>query len=189
MDDYCLYANSVLFNTRDIQNRIVSLIKDEKTVYIVGCAAWLTNTSILHALLHKPCTIVCNPPPYQSIAALYNRCVPYYKGLSSIILLDQGTCQRHNMQALLHHKFLLGLDSRHIPIWLVNGSFNFTNHALCNIENMTVSTDSADMQLFFVEYQRVLGLVTKSETNIRALRDLHSQPSGFATNITPNTVH
>jgi phosphatidylserine/phosphatidylglycerophosphate/cardiolipin synthase-like enzyme len=158
MEDYTLYIHTVMFETKDIQARLLLLLKDPMVCYIVGCTAWLTNTEILMALMKKRCTIICNPPPYKSTYALYKQCNRYLPHHPAVICLELPSCARHNLKILMHHKFLIGLNNYHNPMWVLNGSFNFTNHALCNFENAIVHNDQPTLNLFCLEFQRILRL-------------------------------
>ncbi len=147
---------SILFNGRGIQNAIVRNIKREDTAYIVGCVAWLSNKRILKAMAE------------------------HLKGVTIITTTDKLTKRRKNQQAyaklrgcfaggvirtvgegkgrwksLMHHKFLLGLNEAREPIWIMNGSFNVTESAVTNIENLMVFDDPEIAQTFFEEFKRV----------------------------------
>ena len=147
---------SIIFDGRGIQNAIVRNIKREDTTYVVGCVAWLSNKRILKCMAEK------------------------LKGVTLITTADKLTKRRKNQQAyaklggcfaggvircvgegrgrfksLMHHKFLCGLDAAREPIWVMNGSFNVTESAVTNIENVMIFDDPEISTTFFEEFKRI----------------------------------
>ena len=147
---------SILFDGRGIQNAIVRNIKREDTAYIVGCVAWLSNKRILKNMAEQ------------------------LKGVSIITTTDKLTKRRNNQQAyaklsgcfqggvirtvgegrgrfksLMHHKFLIGLSPAREPLWVMNGSFNVTESAVTNIENVMIFDDKEISTTFFEEFKRL----------------------------------
>lgn len=147
---------SILFDGRGIQNAIVRNITREDTAYVVGCVAWLSNKRILKCMAEK------------------------LKGVTLITTADKLTKRRKNQQAyaklrgcfaggvircvgegrgrfksLMHHKFLCGLNLAREPIWVMNGSFNVTESAVTNIENVMIFDDPEISTTFFEEFKRI----------------------------------
>lgn len=147
---------SILFNGRGILNAIVRNIKREDTAYVVGCVAWLSNKRILSCMAEN------------------------LKGVTLITTTDRLTKRRKNQQAyaklrgcfaggvirtvgegrgrfksLMHHKFLIALNEAREPIWVMNGSFNVTESAVSNLENVMIFDDSEIATTFFEEFKRV----------------------------------
>ena len=147
---------SIIFDGRGIQNAIVRNIKREDTTYVVGCVAWLSNKRILKCMAEK------------------------LNGVTLITTTDRLTKRRKNQQAyaklrgcfaggvirtvgegkgrfksLMHHKFLCGLNAAREPIWVMNGSFNVTESAVTNIENVMIFDDPEISTSFFDEFKRI----------------------------------
>lgn len=147
---------SILFDGRGIQNALVRNIKREDTAYVIGCVAWLSNKRILKTMAE------------------------HLKGVTLITTTDRLTKRRKNQQAyaklrgcfaggvirtvgegkgrfksLMHHKFLAGLNAAREPIWCANGSFNITESAVSNLENIMLFDDPEIASTFFEEFKRV----------------------------------
>jgi len=147
---------SIIFDGCSIQNAVVRNIKREDTVYVVGCVAWLSNKRILKCMAEK------------------------LKGVTIITTTDKLTKRRNNQQAyaklggcfaggvirtvgegrgrfksLMHHKFLIGLNAAREPMWVMNGSFNVTESAVTNLENVMILDDPEIAHTFFEEFKRV----------------------------------
>ena len=58
-------------------------------------------------------------------------------------------------KSLMHHKFLIGLNSMREPVWCMNGSFNMTESAVTNIENIMIFDDPEIATTFFGEFKRL----------------------------------
>ena len=56
---------------------------------------------------------------------------------------------------LMHHKFLIGLSAAREPIWVMNGSFNVTESAVTNLENIMIFDDPEIASTFFDEFKRL----------------------------------
>ena len=65
---------------------------------------------------------------------------------------------RGRFKSLLHHKFLVGLDENREPIWVSNGSFNLTENAVTNIENVMIFDDPEIATDFFDEFKRIYAI-------------------------------
>ena len=102
------------------------------------------------------------------------------RGVSMICTKDKLTTRRKNQQAysklsacfqggvirtmgegrgrfksLMHHKFLIGLSVEREPIWVMNGSFNVTESAVTNLENIMIFDDPEIASTFFDEFKRL----------------------------------
>ena len=53
------------------------------------------------------------------------------------------------------HKFLIGLSADRVPVWVMNGSFNVTESAVTNLENIMVFDDPEIAMTFFEEFKRL----------------------------------
>ena len=58
-------------------------------------------------------------------------------------------------KSLMHHKFIIGLNEQKQPIWVSNGSFNFTKSAVNHIENIMMIDDEKVATLFKDEFMRL----------------------------------
>ena len=147
---------SVVFDGRAIQNTIVRNIKREDTVYVVGCIAWLSNKRILKCMAEhlKGVTIVTttdkltkrrkNQQAYAKLGGCFAGGV--------IRTVGEG---RGRFKSLMHHKFFLGLNASREPLWVMNGSFNVTESAVTNIENVMIFDDPEIATTFFEEFKRI----------------------------------
>ncbi len=147
---------SVIFDGRGIQNAIVRAIKREDTAYVVGCVAWLSNKRILKAMAEhlKGVTIITtadkltkrrkNQQAYAKLSGCFAGGV--------IRVVGEG---RGRFKSLMHHKFLIGTNAAREPLWVMNGSFNVTESAVSNIENIVVFDDPEIAGTFFDEFKRI----------------------------------
>ena len=147
---------TVIFDGRSILNAIVRNIKREDTSYIVGCCAWLSNKRILKTMAEncKGVTLIvtkdklCNRSTNQ---LAYSKLTGCFAG-GTIRTAGAG---KGRFRSLLHHKFLVGLDEDRKPIWVSNGSFNLTENAVTNIENIMIMDDPEIATDFFEEFKRL----------------------------------
>ena len=147
---------AVIFDGRSIQNAIVRYIKREDTAYVVGCVAWLSNKRILKTMSEncKGVTLIvtkdklCNSKSNQLAYSKLSGC--YQGGVIRTVGTGRG-----RFKSLLHHKFLVGLDGDRQPLWVSNGSFNLTENAVTNIENIMILDDPAIATDFFDEFKRL----------------------------------
>jgi phosphatidylserine/phosphatidylglycerophosphate/cardiolipin synthase-like enzyme len=56
---------------------------------------------------------------------------------------------------LLHHKFLVAIDSEGVARSLISGSFNFSQNALNNLENVVYVRDRDVAQSYLDEFNRI----------------------------------
>ena len=131
---------------------VVETVLRSDTEHIVGCVAWLTHADILNALAKKKtCKIVVTNDTFSK------RTLTLYKKCKGFKCLGRKKGRR---RPYMHHKFLIGLDAKRRPLWMLNGSFNFSYHATQCLENVTL-TDSKDakvVKLFHREFTRIYKL-------------------------------
>jgi phosphatidylserine/phosphatidylglycerophosphate/cardiolipin synthase-like enzyme len=147
---------SILFNGRGIQNAIVRHIKRDDTFYIVGCVAWLSNKRILKNMSEhlKGVTIITTQDKLtkrRKNQQAYSKLRGCFAG-GVIRTVGAG---RGKFKSLMHHKFILGLDAERKPIWVMNGSFNITESAVTNLENLMIFDDNEIAETFFEEFKRI----------------------------------
>jgi len=147
---------SILFDGRGIQNAVVRNIKHEDTAYVVGCVAWLSNKRILKAMADhlKGVTIITttdkltkrrkNQQAYAKLSGCFAGGV--------IRTVGEG---RGRFKSLMHHKFLIFLNAAREPIGCMNGSFNVTESAVTNLENVMIFDDPEIATTFFEEFKRI----------------------------------
>jgi len=147
---------TILFDGRGIQNAIVRHVRRDDTSFIVGCVAWLSNKRILKAMSEqlRGVSIICtkdklttrrkNQQAYAKLSACFQGGV--------IRTMGEG---RGRFKSLMHHKFLIGLNADRTPIWVMNGSFNVTESAVTNLENIMIFDDPEIAQTFFEEFKRL----------------------------------
>ncbi len=148
----------ILFDGVGIQRAIIRMINKQETCFVVGCIAWLSNKQILSAMAKKRggC-IVCTKDRLTKGArnqAAYKAIRPAYPG-GVIRVVGEGKGWH---KSLMHHKFLVGLNAEGKPIWVTNGSFNFTTSATSNLENLMVMEDEDVAECYFQEFKRVHAL-------------------------------
>jgi len=150
----------ILFDGNGIKRAVIRMINKEETQFVVGCIAWLSNKDILKAMATKRgCCIICtkdrltkgirNQKAYAAIK-------PAYPG-GTIRIVGEG---RGWHKSLMHHKFLVGLNGEGKPIWVTNGSFNMTESATTNLENLMIMEDADVAECYFKEFKRVHALST-----------------------------
>lgn len=147
---------SILFDGRGIQNAIVRSIKREDVAYIVGCVAWLSNKRILKCMAEhlKGVTIVTTTDKLtkrRNNQQAYAKLGGCFAG-GVIRTVGEG---RGRFKSLMHHKFFIGLNASREPLWVMNGSFNVTESAVTNIENVMIFDDPEIASTFFEEFKRI----------------------------------
>lgn len=147
---------SILFDGRGIQNAIVRAIKREDTTYVVGCVAWLSNKRILKCMAEhlNGVTIITTADKLtkrRKNQQAYAKLRGCFAG-GVIRIVGEG---RGRFKSLMHHKFLLGMNAAREPIWVMNGSFNVTESAVSNIENVMIFDDPEIAGTFFDEFKRI----------------------------------
>jgi len=151
---------TVHFDGTGIRSAVMRTIKDEDTKYVVGCVAWFSNKKILAELAKKRgvCVIVTRDKLTKSKSnqTAYKKLKPCYRG-GPIRVVGAG---RGKFKSLMHHKFLCGLDADREPLWVMNGSFNMTQSAMTNLENLMVMHDPGIAKAYFEEFGRVAKIST-----------------------------
>lgn len=147
---------SILFDGRGIQNAIVRHIKREDTAYIVGCVAWLSNKRVLKNMADhlSGVSIICTKDRLttrRNNQVAYSKLGGCFQG-GVIRTMGEG---RGRFKSLMHHKFLIGLSAAREPIWVMNGSFNVTESAVTNLENIMIFDDPEIAGTFFDEFKRL----------------------------------
>tara|TARA_A100001015_G_C15039678_1_gene738803 strand:- start:93 stop:656 length:564 start_codon:yes stop_codon:yes gene_type:complete len=145
------------FNGHSIVNAICRQIKKESTHYIIGCAAWLTNTKILDTMAANAegvCLIVTRDKITRAKTnqMKYKKLKKLNDAKSPIQVIGVGSGYN---KSLLHHKFLVGLDESKKPLWVANGSFNFTKSAVNHLENCMIIENEEVAKLFKAEFMRL----------------------------------
>ena len=145
----------VLFDGKGIQSAIIRYVNKDETKYVVGCIAWLSNKAILRAMAKKKgVTIVCTKDRLTKRSSnqnAYKNLEPAMQG-GAIRVVGEGKGWH---KSLMHHKFLIGLDNTGKAIWVSNGSFNMTEHATTNLENLMIMEDPDVANAFLEEFKRV----------------------------------
>jgi phosphatidylserine/phosphatidylglycerophosphate/cardiolipin synthase-like enzyme len=148
----------LLFDTTTILQTLIRRIGKADTKYVMGCAAWFTNTKIIEALSKlKGVSIICTRDKVartKTSKAKY-KTLPKHDGIPTIKLLG---CGRGRSASLMHHKFLVGMDNSQNPLWVSTGSFNLTESACTNIENLMIIENKEVATAFLKEFQRLYPL-------------------------------
>jgi len=147
--------STFIFDTVQIQKFLINRIKRSDTHFVMGCAAWLTNTKILQALSSlRGVSMICTRDKVartKSSKEKYKK-LRKHAGIPTIKLLG---CGRGRSASLMHHKFLIGMDAHENPIWVSTGSFNLTESACTNIENLQVIENPAVAKIYMQEFKRL----------------------------------
>ncbi len=152
-------TTQLMFDTELILKTLISRIKHADTKYIMGCAAWFTNTKLIECMSNhlRGVSMICTRDKVartKHSKAKY-KTLPKAHGIPRIRLLGSG---RGRSASLMHHKFLVGLDKDQMPIWVSTGSFNLTESAKTNIENLMIIKDKDIAMSFLEEFQRLYPL-------------------------------
>lgn len=147
---------TIVFDGRAIQNAIVRNIKREETVYVVGCIAWLSNKRVLKTMAEhtRGVSIICTKDRLtksKTNQTAYSKLAGCFQG-GVIRTMGEG---RGRWKSLMHHKFLIGLSATREPVWVINGSFNVTESAVTNLENIMIFHDPGIATSFFEEFKRL----------------------------------
>jgi len=148
----------LMFDTNTILQTLIKRIGNADTKYVMGCAAWFTNTKIIEALSKlKGVSIICTRDKVaktKTTKAKY-KTLPKHDGIPTIKLLG---CGRGRSASLMHHKFLVGMNEKQEPVWVSTGSFNLTESACTNIENLMIIENKEVATAFLKEFQRLYPL-------------------------------
>lgn len=155
----------IYFDTESILRNLISRINRSDTKFVMGCAAWFTNTKIINALSKlKGVSIICTRDKVaksKKTKAKY-RTLPKHDGIPTIKWLG---CGRGRKASLMHHKFLVGMDENQKPVWVSTGSFNLTESACSNIENLMIIENTDVATAFLEEFQRLYPLAKSFSLN------------------------
>ena len=147
--------STFIFDTVEIQKYLISRIKNPDTHFVMGCAAWFTNTKIIQALSTlKGVSIICTRDKVArtKVSRAKYKTLKKHSGIPTINLLGAG---RGRSASLMHHKFLIGLDRKENPIWISTGSFNLTESACTNLENLQIIENPQIATVYLKEFQRL----------------------------------
>ena len=110
----------IFFN--DIHDKVLELIKE--SVYCVGCIAWLREDKILQELKQKKgCGIVINNERLQKeLQQKYAELKTFHKKEDAVKTIGK---KKKNWSAMMHNKFLVGMNKNKTPTFVLTGSFNF----------------------------------------------------------------
>ena len=155
----------VLFDSPNIKRAIIRMINKKNTTFIIGCVSWLSNKDILKALSNKKgCCIICTrdkKTKTEENQKMYAKLKPAYPGGAVRVVGDKGW-----NKSLMHHKFLVGLDEIGEAKWVVNGSFDMTEVATSNIENLMIIEDEDLSQCYLDEFKRVYSVSKALKINV-----------------------
>lgn len=147
----------VVFDPGKRKKHVLDLLSEKSTIGILGCVAWLSDRDIIRALSQHKCSLICSPNlgkmTHQPDTSVIR--TPYDPRYPPITLINSKPCLKHGYHILMHNKFIIGLSSHGIPMWVITGSMNFTNHAFCNFENLIKITEKSICYLFLREYHRI----------------------------------
>jgi len=132
---------------------------------LVGCVAWLTNSTILTALAEKPVSIVVQNESFLSPG---NKCTrrdvrTLYKRLQNDFKIDPirvNGKKKRGIKPLMHHKFLISLTQcpetfQYKPQAVWTGSFNLTKNSTLSMENAVLIRDPVLAQSYYTEWEQV----------------------------------
>jgi len=145
----------IWFESNAILNALVKRILKSDTCFVMGCAAWLTNTRIIGALSTlKGVSVICTRDKVVKAMKPKYRLLPKHDDIPTVLVL--GTAGRK--ASLMHHKFLVGMDKDQKPIWVSTGSFNLTQSATTNLENLMIIESPEVAEVYLKEFQRLYPL-------------------------------
>lgn len=136
----------------NIVSSICRSIRKSDTVYVMGCSAWFTNSEIIRCMsreLRGCCIIVTKDKllKKKSIQQKYKQ-LPVYKECA-IRMIGSGSGKT---KSLMHHKFLVGMDDKGVPLWVSVGSFNLTESATQHLENCMIIRDAEVAKVYLDEF-------------------------------------
>jgi hypothetical protein len=146
----------------NLESELVNVIQSADG--LVGCVAWLTNSSILQALSEKPVSLVVQN---ESWLTARNKCTRHrvrqlYGALQNDFKIDpirlNGTKKR-GIKPLMHHKFLVILTQcpetlQYKPNAVWTGSFNLTKNSTLSMENAVIK-NPAIAKMYYTEWEKV----------------------------------
>lgn len=166
----------VLFDPKKIIRELCIHIRN--TPYVVGCIAWFTNAKVLKVLERtRGCAFVVTKHKMAHIFKSTYDELPKFDRYMPVRVVGNGRGVTKN---LMHHKFVVGLDTRKRPVWVATGSFNITKNAETNLENMMILNDTRIAHQFYEEFKRIRR-ISKTIGNSQQSRSRRSRPSGTGT--------
>jgi phosphatidylserine/phosphatidylglycerophosphate/cardiolipin synthase-like enzyme len=143
----------------NIYDVVIPLIKSPDVVYVVGCMAWFSHKEVIRTLSKKAGVCVITMPDGVSHSNTYRsiyRSLPNISQYGSIRIIDAKVSHGH----LMHHKFMIALGPTFHPIWVINGSCNFTQQSEKNRENIVVHYEARILYEFIKEFNHLVSLST-----------------------------
>ena len=135
-----------------IVNAVCRNIRKVDTRYVMGCAAWFTNKRIISTMsteLKGCCMIVTKDKILKAKTTNKKyKTLPVYKDTAIRVI---GSGRGYN-KSLMHHKFMVGMNREGDALWVVTGSFNFTESATKHLENCLVINDPSVAQVYLDEF-------------------------------------
>lgn len=168
--------NSIIPHFEEIEEALISYII--KSSYVVGCAAWLTNSNIIDSLISKKgVKIIVNKESFLS-EKLENGRKNYWVNLrkrydlipdidqdllnniTKILEIDKISNQKGSVLTCgivsdtcrMHHKFLVFFDENKTPYAVWTGSYNFSQNSNRCLENGIFTTDQFVVQQYLLEF-------------------------------------
>ena len=124
------------------------------------CSKLLFRNLVIAMAKKRGCCIICTKDKLtrrSSNQKAYKQLKEAYPG-GAIRVVGEG---RGWHKSLMHHKFLIGLDKDGKAVWVSNGSFNMTESATTNLENLMIMEDPDVASTFLEEFKRVHALSTQ----------------------------
>lgn len=164
-------SGAITVHFGDVAAAAEAFIRDSPM--IVGCVAWVKSRRLIAVLAERPVALVVNKEFGLRVQGNPEREAlrPLTGGVPSRLLPSPtpkepelapvrcvGWTAKGRFGALMHHKFLVRLDTAGEPVAVWTGSFNLTAGAENNIENGMVIDDTAIAQAFLSEFSRVWAL-------------------------------
>jgi len=142
----------VHFDGLSIVAAICRSIRHKDTHYVMGCAAWFTNKKIIKTMstdLKGCCLIVTNDKILRANTTKRKyKTLPIYKDTAIRVI----GCGRGYSKSLMHHKFMVGMSEQGDPMWVITGSFNFTESATKHLENCLVISNPEVAKVYLDEF-------------------------------------
>lgn len=158
---------------------------------IVGCIAWFTSNTILQFLIQQKmkCHIIVQNESFlhkesvskrnfkkisfaNRIEKLYLQLLPIsFRSVNAIDFLGNKSRSKKN-RAILHHKFIICVqivNQSIVPQSLLNGSYNYSQQATNNLENIIFTTETNITNQFFNEYINISTLAQLKSSELKSL--------------------
>jgi len=149
----CGSANvQVVFS--NIETVILEHLSDPHCQNVAILGPYFSNQKILKECSKKEgCSIVTTKDKYMKSKVRMDA----FNSLSPLLDARVKTLNagRGRNKTLMHTKAVILLDYEKRPYKVITGSFNFTQNAQNNIENITVFRDPIISKLFYEEFERI----------------------------------